>query len=92
MTAHTPLNASEQSLFEAGAYHGHGAYVTMRQQQRLITSQSLSELLLQVILDTEHLPIWHAGFLAGWYTAMCQAGDPTRLPAATLPTSTKVTT
>jgi hypothetical protein len=81
MTNQTLLDPQEQALFCAGAERGYTTYMTVRQQQQLITPQYLYEMMMHITLDTQHLPVWNAGFLAGWCTAMCQEGDTTRMKA-----------
>jgi hypothetical protein len=90
MTEPAPPDTTEQSLFRAGAERGQTSYLTIRQLQRPITPSYLYEVMMRVTLDIYHLPAWNAGFLAGWFTAMCQVGDTDRLRADTIVSAGKV--
>ena len=65
----TPLY--ERAQFSDGARQGHILYCQAH-QGKMLRPREVYDLLMTVLLDTTHPSMWNAGYIAGWFIALCQ--------------------
>lgn len=73
----TPLD--ERAQFNDGARQGHILYCQAH-QGKILCPRDVYDLLMTVLLDTTHPSMWNAGYIAGWFVALCQLPQQSTAP------------
>jgi hypothetical protein len=70
----------DQVQFAAGAKQGYLLYL-QNYQGKQQSPRALYDFLMNILIDTTHASVWNAGYIAGWFTALSQNGNPVSLSA-----------
>ena len=80
MSKQATITSQDQVQFAAGATQGYLFYLQCY-QGKILRPRELYDFLMNILIDTTHPGIWNAGYLAGWFTALSQNGNPVSLSA-----------
>ncbi len=69
-----------QVQFADGARRGYLLYLQNYQGKKQ-SPRALYDFLMNILIDTTHASVWNAGYIAGWFSALHQDGNPVSLSA-----------
>ena len=74
------ITSKDQVQFADGARRGYLLYLQYYQGKKQ-SPRELYDFLMNILIDTTHASVWNAGYIAGWFTALHQDGNPVSLSA-----------
>ena len=80
MSNQATSTSHDQGQFAAGAKQGYLFYL-QGEEGKKHSPRALYDFLMNILIDTTHASVWNAGYIAGWFTALSQDGNPVSLSA-----------
>ena len=80
MSNQATSTSHDQVQFADGARRGYLLYLQNYQGKKQ-SPRELYDFLMNILIDTTHASVWNAGYIAGWFSALHQEGNPVSLSA-----------
>src|SRR5260370_35906393 len=80
MSEQATSTSHDQVQFADGARRGYLFYLQGEEGKKQ-SPRELYDFLMNILIDTTHARVRNAGYIAAWFTALSQNGNPFSLPA-----------